>query len=240
MKIIIIRHGEPYNEKNTLTEKGFIEVKALSEFLKNQKMDKVYSSPLERAKLTAEAVLKPLNREAIILPWLEEFTHKVTVPYSEERVMNWDFLPNYFVNNKDLYDNEKYLKTDVMKSASIETHHQEVVTAFDKLLEENGYKREGYCYRVNRENRDVIVLFCHLGMMSVLAGHLLNIPYVLMAQGFAPAPSSITTFVSEERQEGIAQFRCLGYGDISHLNIKNLKPSVHGRFCEIFHSDERH
>lgn len=240
MKLIIIRHGEPDNPNNTLTSHGFIEAKALAKYLKDVKFDSCYTSPLPRAKLTSEEVLKPLNKEAIILPWLAEFSHYVDVPYKNEKQINWDFLPSFFTKNDDLYDNNKYLDTEVMKSGNVKKYYKEVIKGFDKLLEVHGYKRKGKAYKVINSNKDTIVLFCHFGMMSVLMSRLMNVPYTVLAQHFICQPTGVTIFVTEEREKGIAQFRCLQYGSVTHLEMENITPSFHGRFCETFDSDERH
>lgn len=240
VKIVIIRHGEPDYENNTLTPNGFKEAKALAKYLKNIKVDAWYTSPLPRAKLTSEEVLKPRKKEAVVLPWLKEFSHYVDVPYKSEKQINWDFLPSYFTKNDDFYDNNKYLDSKVMKSGNVKEYYMEVVAEFDKLLETHGYKREGRTYKVLKSNKDTIVLFCHFGVMSVLMSRLINVPYIVLAQYFVCLPTGITTFVSEEREQGIAQFRCLQYGSLSHLEMENIKPSFHARFCETFDSKEIH
>ena len=61
MELIFIRHAEPDYENNTLTEKGFKEAEFLGQFLKDQKIDAMYVSPLNRAKYTADAILKYNN-----------------------------------------------------------------------------------------------------------------------------------------------------------------------------------
>ena len=240
MKIIFIRHGEPDNPNQTLTKKGFEEVRALAEYYKNESFDYVYFSPLPRAKLTAKAILDIKGQSGIEMPWLEEFHHHVIIPGDDKRVLNWDFKPTYITSQKDLYNDEKYLKTELMKSGNVKKYYDYVTDEFDKLLSEHGYKRDGKIYRVIVENKKTIVIVCHLAVMSVLLSHLMGIPYVILTQHFACAPSGVTTLVSEEREEGIAQFRCLRYGDITHLTIAGQKPSFHGRFCEVFHSDDRH
>lgn len=240
MKIIIIRHGEPDNPNKTLTKKGFEEVSALAEYYKNEHFDEVYYSPLPRAKITANALLKDRDVQSFEVEWLEEFHHHVNIPGCENKVLNWDFKPNFFVNNEEFYNNELYLETEVMKSGNVKEFYQMVVSEFDKVLEKNGYKRNGRYYNVVNENRKTIVFVCHLAVMSVLLSHLMGIPYVLLAQMFCCAPSGVTVLNTEEREEGIAQFRCLRYGDITHLLTKGQEPSFHGRFCETFHSDERH
>ena len=240
MKIIFIRHGEPDNPNKTLTKKGFEEVKALAEYYKTVKFDYVYFSPLPRAKLTAEAILSLKNQSGTEMPWLEEFHHHVYIPGTDKEVLNWDFKPSYITSEKDLYNDELYLDTELMKSGDVKRYYDYVTSEFDKTLEKHGYRRNGKYYQVLSENRDTIVFVCHLAVMSVLMSHLMGIPYVILTQHFACAPSGVTTLVSEEREEGIAQFRCLRYGDITHLTVANQEPSFHGRFCEIFHSDERH
>ena len=58
MKITIIRHAEPDYKNNTLTKKGFYEAELLGKYLKDEKIDAMYSSPLPRAKYTADAIVK--------------------------------------------------------------------------------------------------------------------------------------------------------------------------------------
>ena len=49
MRIIFIRHAEPDYEHNTLTPRGFREAELLSDRVPHWKVDRFYSSPLERA-----------------------------------------------------------------------------------------------------------------------------------------------------------------------------------------------
>ena len=51
------------------------------------------------------------------------------------------------------------------------------------------------------------------------------------------APTSVTTIVTEERREGIAQFRMLSFGDCSHLWAAGVEPSFSGRFRECFKNE---
>ena len=71
MRILIVRHGEPDYAHDTLTEKGWREAELLSERLCKEKIDDFYVSPLGRAKDTASLTLKKMNREAVVLDWLE-------------------------------------------------------------------------------------------------------------------------------------------------------------------------
>jgi len=56
MKLFLIRHGhtEIINGEAKLSEKGILQSKELAKKLKNLKIDKIYSSDLERTKKTAK------------------------------------------------------------------------------------------------------------------------------------------------------------------------------------------
>ena len=66
MKILFIRHGDPDYEHDSVTEKGAREIELLADRLVKLDITQFYCSPLGRAKKTAEATLRRLNREAIV------------------------------------------------------------------------------------------------------------------------------------------------------------------------------
>ena len=190
----------------------------------------------EYLKLTAEAISSNIT----ICPWLKEFDHLIMLPNQNEKVITWDFLPSFYTSQKDLYNNDKYLDTEIFKSGNIKKYYQEVCSSLDELLSQHGYIRENNYYRVEKESEDEIILVCHFGMMSVLMSHLMNIPYVIIANTMCCPPTGITRFVSEERRQGVAHFRCLCFGETPHLVLENYKPSFAARFCETFSSKDRH
>ena len=119
-------------------------------------------------------------------------------------------------------------------------HYREVVACLDEIIARHGYKREGNIYRVERENTDTVAIFCHFGLEMMLLSRLCDISPVLLTHHFIALPTSLTTLHTEERREGTALFRCSGFGDIGHLYAGGEAPSFSGRFCEVFHSEDRH
>ena len=116
-----------------------------------------------------------------------------------------------------------------------------MIEKFDELLKEHGYVREGKYYRAEKANNDTLVFFCHFGLGCVLLSHLLNISPMVLWHGTCAAPTSVTTVVTEERRKGIASFRMLSFGDISHLYAKEEPPAFAARFCETYENkEERH
>lgn len=241
MRLLIIRHADPDYEKDSLTEKGWREAELLSEKLKNEKIDYFYVSPLGRARDTASLTLNKTNQTAKTCKWLREFHSPVKDPESGKRRIPWDLYPDYLLQNKDLFDSEKWNKTSLMKSGKVGKEYERVSTELDILLRVHGYKRSGLFYSVEKSNSDTLALFCHFGVECVLLAHLLNIPPVCLWQGLCAAPSSVTTLYTEERKDGTAAFRCASFGDTSHLYVGNEPPAFAGRFCETFDiAEQRH
>lgn len=239
MRIIIIRHGEPDYAKDSLTENGFKEAHALSKRLLKEKIDYVYISPLGRAKDTAKEYLKQSQKQFMVLDWLKEFPYKIEDEESHLPRIPWDFKVEYFTSKEEMYDNSRYLELPLFKNSEVYEGYHYVIENLDKLLEKHGYVRHGKYYEVTHSNKDTLVFFCHLGLESVLLSHLFNLPFIAIAQHFAPAPSSVSILYTEERKPKVAQFRAQCLGDLSHLYQEKIEPSFMGRFRENDFDDTR-
>ena len=241
MKLLIIRHGDPDYSIDSLTEKGRREAELLKNRLVKQDIKDFYCSPLGRAKATAAPTLSAFGKEAEIFPWLEEFSGYIVDPKTGNKRIPWDLMPEYWTNEPKFFDKDKWLDTSLMSSGNVKEKYTEAVEGIDLLLQKYGYLREGNLYKVEKESTDTIALFCHFGVECVLLSHILNISPVSLWHGFVALTSSVTTLITEEREQGKAYFRCCGFSDISHLYAENEPPSFQARFCETYSNfDERH
>ena len=243
MKLLIIRHGDPDYENDTLTPQGMKEAKCLAARLLKMKIDKVYISKLGRAKKTARYYLDAAGRSADgILDWLQEFKGRCVRPDLDHSHICWDWLPQDWMGFAPFYDKDHWFEHPVFEGTNVKEEYDLVITELDKLLAENGYVRnDPSYYRAEQPNNDTIALFCHFGVESVILSHLLGISPMVLWHTTAAAPTSVTTVVTEERREGIASWRILSYGDLSHLYAFGVEPSFSARFCECWKNvDERH
>lgn len=241
MRILIVRHADPDYEIDSLTPKGWKEAELLSKRLIKYDLNGIYCSPLGRACDTAGVTLKKLNREAEICDWLREFDVPVRLPNGEMKGNCWDLMPSYWTGIEAFYGKDSWLETNLMKSGPAKEHYRQVSDGMDEILSRFGYLREGNIYRTSKGNCDTIVLFCHFGVACVILSHLLGISPVPLWHGFVAPPSSVTTLFTEEREKGIASFRCQSFGDISHLYAADEPPAFAARFCETYENfDERH
>lgn len=232
MQIIMIRHGDPDYVNDTLTPKGMDEAIALAKFLKNIRIEKFYCSPMGRARDTAAPALSATGQRAQILDWLHEFPECVVDPDNGAVHVPWDFNPRLWTGIPEFYDKDKWHETDIMKTGNAYEVYKKVCDGIDGLLESYGYVRSGNCYRAMMPNLKTIVLVCHFGVQCAILSHLLGISPVLLWQGTICPPTGITRLTTEEREEGIAYFRCNRYGDVSHLYLDGQRPSRAGRFRE--------
>ena len=63
MRIIIVRHGEPNYEKDCLTPLGIRQAKAAAVRLKGEGIEEIFSSPMGRARQTAQETADLLKKK---------------------------------------------------------------------------------------------------------------------------------------------------------------------------------
>ena len=240
MRLLIIRHGDPDYEHDTLTPQGEREAELLGQELSHTPIDAAYVSPLGRAKRTAQLALAGRDIPCTECAWLREFDPRIPRPDREGLSITWDWLPEHWTAEPDFLSEDTWLRPEPMDAGHVAEACQEVCTGLDVLLDRHGYHREGQIYRAQRPSHDTIALFCHFGVESVVLGHLLHISPMLLWHGFCALPTSVTTVYTEERRQGTASFRVSEYGALPHLRRAGVEPSFSARFCECFHDDTRH
>lgn len=241
MKLLIIRHGDPNYEIDSLTPTGWEEARLVAERVAKLDVKAFYLSPLGRAQDTASVTLKKMGREGETLPWLREFSAPVIKHGEVVHGCAWDWLPQEWTTEKRYFNRDTWLDPDPFRLTDAAKEFKWVTDGLDALLAKHGYHREGDLYRVENANEDTLVFFCHFGVECVLLGHLLNISPFVLWHGTAAAPTSVTIVNTEERRKGYAYFRMSTFGDTSHLYVAGKEPSFSARFCETYDNmEQRH
>ncbi len=95
MKLFLVRHGETkWNHENRLqgqknsplTEKGLKQIKEMALFFSEIEIDFIYSSPLERAKQTAEEIAKLKKKEIVFFEELREISFGIMEGLTKEEI----------------------------------------------------------------------------------------------------------------------------------------------------------
>ena len=234
MKIMFVRHAEPYYAIDSLTAKGHREAELLSHRLSKLNVKAFYTSPLGRARETGRYTLEKVGREAEVLPWLAEFRGRSIDPENDLPRIPWDYKPSIWMERSILRDADAWLSDPLMSTGDVAAIWKETTDGLDALLTRYGYVRDGHIYKVDDNQPDTIVLFCHFGIMMACLSHLLGISPINLWHGFCAQPSSVTTLVTEERVKGEVSWRCMQLGDISHLYAADEPYSTAALYPECY------
>lgn len=220
MLLYIIRHGEPDYEHDCLTETGKKQAEALAARLAVNGLDRIYSSPLGRARMTAEPTAKRLGLPIQIEDWASEAVAAEDFGVCNARgIWQWIFAQNgaNFNNerNGELYSD--WRKADCLFDLDAEHCYDKVSAASDEFIESLGYKREGHLYKIVKPNDERVALFCHEGFTMTWMPWLLQMPPYLWWSHFAYTHTGITVVRFENFDEGITVPRVLVWSEMSHI-----------------------
>ena len=121
----------------------------------------------------------------------------------------WDIGQIYYAEHPELMDPFGWRSSEIYLKSEMPTRYDQVVNAFNELLASYGYVHENGLYRVEKESRETLAFFCHLGVTCVLLSALWKTSPFFLWQNLAMPTSSVTELFTEEREPGAALFRAL-------------------------------
>jgi probable phosphoglycerate mutase len=228
MRLYIIRHADPDYPGNTITDHGRRESEALAERLASQGLTRIYSSPVNRALHTMEYTERLTGLAPVVLPWTEEL-RDLWVPDPERtRLPAWDVPAERLRATEQDTSHDLFHRYPEYDGLPVRRTIERIRRHSDYFLADLGFRREDHRYRILRENRERVAVFCHGGFGLTWIGMLLYIPLHMVWAGFWLAPSSVTTILFDERSAAYAVPRALAVGDTSHLHAHGLEPRPRG------------
>ena len=176
MRIILVRHGEPNYELDCLTPLGWRQAEAAAERLAGEGIEAIYSSPMGRARETAEATAQRLGFTRIETL---QFMHELRWGSRDGSEMfargnPWDIV-NKMVS-EDASFGESY---PLFEQNCVMEEAAQRAAGVDAWLETLGYRRKGLYYTCCREDdtEHTVAVFAHGGSLSAVVGHLFNLPF---------------------------------------------------------------
>lgn len=201
MKIILVRHGHPDYENDCLTPLGHEQAAKAAIRLKDEGIEKIYSSPFGRAYETAMHTAKVLSQDVTKL----DFMHEIKWGSSDGKEIYreghpWDTSLYAISLGHSLMD-EEWTKTSPFSNNVVFSEVERVAAESDKWFETLGYRREDANYRVIGDNTHrTIALFSHGGSSSALLSHMLNLPFFYLCRAICPDFTAITVLsLSDEK-----------------------------------------
>lgn len=199
MELILIRHGLPHRvEKEDgspadpeLTKEGLDQAQKLAHWMKSEKLDAIYSSPLMRAKMTAQPLADLKRLEIKIESGIAEIdeqsaTYIPLEELKEKKPEEWRALLE--VGIEAAYDRIQNLKA----------FRQKVIKSIERIIVENKGRRTA--------------IVCHGGIINVWASHILGMKRSLF---FKPEYTSINRFMASS--SGIHSL--ISLNETGHLRV---------------------
>jgi len=231
MLLYVVRHGEPDYAQDILTPTGVRQAEALGRRLSQLHFDKLFTSPVRRARQTAEPTAKLLNMDVGVeefasesLAW-QDFHRTNRDP---EEPSSWVFeVANYkYHTPENRRRGDDWMDCDCLNDGGEGYEPVKGMARIrensDRFLADLGYERDGGLYRITRPNDDRIALFCHDGFGTLFLSYVLDIPQHLWWSSFRQSFTGLTILKFKNYPSGRTCPKVLCFNDLSHLYAEGL------------------
>lgn len=232
MILYYVRHGDPIYDPNQLTPLGERQAEAAAKRLAVHGIDKIFASPSNRARQTAQPLCDLMKQAPEILEWADE-----DLAFGDLRMVKEDGGYTWVFRHRQ---GRKQLNSNEVRTLGREwyTHPYFAGTKFgpgitriqreaDAFLASLGYRHdlENNCYYEERKNDDRVALFAHEGVGAAFLSCMLDVPYPIFSTRFDMTHTGVTVIEFQE-QDGIVIPKVLTYSNDSHLYREGL-PTRH-------------
>jgi probable phosphoglycerate mutase len=226
MEILLIRHGDPDYDHDSLTERGVEEARQLAGSLAQVSIDALYTSPLGRAQETCALTAQAKGMEPTTLDWLRERGIKRGPVYL------WEAPGEMFLGVEALpTQNDWYAPLGAMPEGA--EQYARLRAGMDALLQRYGYERQGHRYRVVQPSPRRIALFCHKGVILTMLADVLHWALPMVFVSLHIHPTGVTRLEMVE-QDGFAHLKALAINDLSHLgSTLHAPPTQRARPAQV-------
>ncbi len=224
MLLYIVRHGDPVYETDSLTERGRLQAEAVGKRMYDAKIDRIFSSPMGRAKETAEPACKLLGLEKNIEEWTHEIGDERLTPFPDGKMKSITLVQNTYYRENGNIDlpYERSFECQGINQSKMDVAVKYIEEHGKEFLERLGYKEENGIYRILKPSEEKVALFCHAAFSRAWLSVLLHIPLHIMWASFQYTHTGVTVVEFQNNSNGFTAPRCLCYSDVSHLYASNL------------------
>lgn len=224
MLLYIIRHGHPDYETDTLTELGRLQAEAVGKRIAKSKIDRIYTSPMGRARQTAEPACRLLGLEYQVEEWTREVDQEQYTLYPDGVRKPLSGMQNTLARGTDELDLpfSRSFECRAVAPSGMKEKYDFIRRSGDEFLERLGYREENGVYRILRPSEEKVAVFCHalFGMTWISA--MLRIPFQMMWTSFCYSHTGVTMIEFENHADGWTAPKILSYCDLSHIYAENL------------------
>lgn len=224
MLLYIIRHGHPDYTTDTLTELGWKQAEAVGKRLAKSKIDRIFTSPMGRARQTAEPACRLLGIDYAVEEWTREIGEEQLTTYPDGKPTPLCAMQNTIARGTDELELpfSRSFECRAIAQSTIKQRYDSIREHSNEFLERLGYREEGGVYRILRPNQEKVAVFCHALFGMTWISQLLRIPFHMMWTSFCYSHTGVTIIEFENNEDGFTDPKCLSYCDLSHIYAENL------------------
>ena len=227
MIFFYVRHGDPIYNPDSLTPLGERQAEAVAKRLARYGLDEIYSSPSERALLTAKPTCELLKKEPILVDFAKESHAYRDLTVEREGKKNWIFAdrdarrlfhtPEVRALGDRWYEHPAFSQKDYRAGLARITHES------DAFFASLGYEHLAGTgsYRVLEHSDKRIALFAHQGFGLAFLSCLLDIPYPQLSTHFDMGHTGLTVIEFRD-EDGLSIPRICTLSNDSHLYREGL------------------
>lgn len=220
MILYVIRHADPVYDPDSLTEKGKRQAEALGRRLAVHGLDRIYSSPMNRAQMTAQPACELLGKKAEILPWTSEELAGKYFGFHDPKMGCWTWTfginPTRFKTEGNIALGDKWYEAYPFNESNAKEGYEIISRESDAFMESLGYKREGLKYKILKHTDEKVAVFCHYGFGTTWLSHLLGMNPIVFWSTFDINHSGVTIINFPNHSDGYTAPKVLALSDISH------------------------
>ncbi len=180
MRIVFVRHGDPDYANDRLTALGRRQAYAAAVRLREERIEKIYSSPMGRATETAGIAADVLGLEE---PEILDFMHELQWGSADGSPLFAGGHPWAIVDEMArqgiALNRPDWRETPWFRVNRVVDCVDRVEAGIDDWLAGFGYVREGTHYRhtVEEQRHKTVAIFSHGGSSCAAMGHILGLPF---------------------------------------------------------------
>ena len=210
MLLYIIRHGDPDYTTDTLTERGWKQAEAVGKRMADAGIDRIFTSPMGRARQTAEPACRLLGLTPTVEDWSHEIQDERLTPFPDGKRKSVTLLQNTYYRENGNIDLDYHHTFEC--PGFRESRMNEALAFIEEngkdFLERMGYREENCIYRILRPNEEKVALFCHAAFGRAWLSILLHIPVHIMWSSFSYTHTGVTVVEFKNNENGITAPRC--------------------------------
>ena len=179
MELYFVRHGEAEYRFNSaglreqdqdgyLTPIGHHQAQCLAQHFRTLEIDRLYSSPLLRARQTAEYLTESLGIRMQTLPWLKEIDVGDLSSYTKDEI-------NSYFQEAMARPLEKWWEGFEEDGETFMDFYNRVTQGLDTLLNQHGATKNSSDYLLSEMDTTRICIVAHGGTISVMLSYLLRL-----------------------------------------------------------------